>query len=332
MITRTNAAALMREDVANEILQGVVQRSAVMQLARRLPNMSTKQRRLPVLSALPTAGFIDGDTGRKPLTTLEWGNKYLEAEELAVIVPIPEAVLDDTSYDVWGEVRPRIEEAMGLAFDAAVLFGTNKPVSWPAGIAPAAVTAGNSVQAGTGGDVFDDILGAGGVISLVEEDGFFVTGHVAARTMRARLRGLRDLQGQPIFMRTLDGGQNLQNSTRYELDGSPVFFPPNGAMDPDQALLISGDWSQAVYALRQDITYKVLDQAVLQDANGDIVYNLAQQDMVALRAVMRIAWQVANPISVANQNNLTRFPFAVLTPENGNGGGEGGESEGGESE
>jgi len=324
MITRTNAAALMREDVANEILQGVVQQSAVMQLARRLPNMSTKQRRLPVLSALPTAGFIDGDTGRKPLTTMEWDNKMLEAEELAVIVPIPEAVLDDASYDVWGEVRPRIEEAMGVAFDAAVLFGTGAPSSWPDDILTAAAAAGNTVAAGTGSDIYDDILGEGGVISLVEEDGYFVTGHVAARVMRARLRGLRDTTGQPIFMRSLDGGQNVQASTRYELDGSPIYFPGNNAVDPTEALMISGDWTQAVYALRQDITYKILDQAVLQDASGDIVYNLAQQDMVALRAVMRIAWQVANPITVGNSGNATRFPFAVLTPAAAGGGGDGG--------
>lgn len=324
MITRSNASALMREDVAREIIQGVTEQSAVMQLARRLPNMTTKQRRLPVLATLPTASFIDGDTGRKPVTSMEWDSKYLEAEELAVIVPIPEAVLDDADYPIWDEVRPRIEEAMATAFDAAVLFGTNAPTSWPDDLLTASIAAGNSVAAGTGDDIFEDILGPGGVISLVEQDGYLVTGHVAAREMRARLRGLRDTTGQPIFMRSLDGGQNVQTGTRYELDGSPVYFPGNNAVDPTQALMFSGDWSKAVYALRQDITYKLLDQAVLQDADGEITYNLAQQDMVALRAVMRIAWQVANPITVGNSNNATRFPFAVLTPEAAGGGGDGG--------
>jgi len=106
----------------------------------------------------------------------------------------------------------------------------------------------------------------------------------------------------------------MQETTRYELDGVPVEFPLNGAIDPEQSLLISGDFSQLVWAVRQDISYKILDQAVIQDADGKIIYNLAQQDMVALRAVMRIGWELPNPVNRVNPDDNTRYPFAVLTP------------------
>ena len=147
-----------------------------------------------------------------------------------------------------------------------------------------------------------------GVLALVEEDGYMVNGHAAALSMKAKLRGLRDANGQPIFMRS------MQEGTRYELDGEPMYFPRNGAIDPATALMFSGDWTKVVYALRQDITWKLADQASLHDAAGNLVYNLFQQDMIAMRVVMRIAWQIANPINRVNPDDATRYPFAVLVP------------------
>ena len=308
VIARSDAAALIPEEVSREIVQGVAETSACLRLFRRLPNMSRKQQRVPVLSALPTAYFVNGDTGFKQTTEQAWENKYLNAEEIACIVPIPEAVLDDADYDIWAEVRPRIVEAFGVVIDAAILFGTNKPASWPASILYGATRAGHVVALGTGADIYDDIMGENGVISLVEEDGYMVNGHIAAMTMKAKLRGLRDTNGQPIFVRS------MQDRTRYELDGEPMEFPANGAFDVTKALMFSGDFRQAVYAMRQEITYKVLTEAVIQDDTGAIVYNLAQQDMVALRAVMRLAWQVPNPVTRLQPTEAQRYPFAVLTP------------------
>lgn len=309
IINRTDADALIPVEVSREIIQGVPQQSAVMQLATQLPNMTAKQKRMPVLNSLPMAYFVNGDTGTKQTTQMAWKNKFLEAEEIAVIVPIPEAVLDDSEYDIWGQVRPRIEAAFGQVFDAAVLYGTNKPSTWLDGIVTQATAKNKVVALGTGGDLYDDIMSENGVISLVEESGYMVNGHVGAMTMRGKLRGLRDADGQPIFKST------MQESTRYQLDGEQMIFPQNGSIDPTKSLMISGDWKQLVYAIRQDMTYKILTEAVIQDpATGEIVYNLAQQDMVALRCVMRLGWQLPNPINYLVPTEAERFPFAVLTP------------------
>ena len=307
-ISRTDAAALIPEEVAREIIQQVPEQSAVMRLGRKLPNMTRAQLRMPVLSGLITANFVSGDVGLKQTSDAAWTNKYINAAELAVIVPIPEAVLDDLAYDVWGEVRPRIIEAFGKAFDQAVMYGTNKPSDWPDGILTGAIAASQTVTLGAGADLYEDILGEGGVIAKVEEDGFMVTGHIAALALRSKLRGMRDADGSPIFVRT------VQSTTPYELDGTPVDFPRNGSVIPASSLLISGDWTQLVYSVRQDVTYKVLTESVIQDAGGNIIYNLAQQDMVALRVVMRIGWQLPNPITQVNQVEATRYPFAVLLP------------------
>lgn len=306
--TRTDAAALIPEEVNRQIIQDVPSQSAVMRLARRLPNMSRAQLRMPVLSGLITAGFVNGDTGKKPTSAAAWENKYINAEELAVIVPIPEKVLDDQDYDLWGEIRPRISEAFGAAFDAAVLHGTNAPSSWPEDLEDASAAAGHAVSLAGFADAFDAVMGEGGSLSFVEADGYMVSGHVAAMSMKAKLRGLRDAQGQPIFM------TSLQDRTRYALDGEPVEFPRNGAIIPAQVLMFSGDWTQIVWSMRQDLTYKILTEATLTDGAGNILYSLAEQDMIALRAVMRLGWQVPNPITRLSPTESTRYPVATLIP------------------
>ena len=162
------------------------------------------------------------------------------------------------------------------------------------------------------GDLYEAILsenagGDKGLLMLLEEDGYMATGHVAAVEMRGKLRGVRDVNGNPIFMRS------MQQAGQYELDGAPVEFPLDGSVNPAQYLDIAGQWDQLVYATRQDMTYKVLDQAVITDDAGAIVYNLAQQDMVALRAVMRLGFALPNPVNAVNTNAATRFPFSFLT-------------------
>lgn len=306
IIDRTGAESLIPETRAREIIQGTIARSAVLSQGRKLPNLSSKTHKMPVLDMLPIAYFVNGDTGNKKTTNMKWDKKIITAEEIAVIVPIPEAVLDDSEYDIWAEVRPRVEEAFGKVIDGAVLFGVNAPDSWRDDIVTTATSATSVVTLGSSDSLYDKIMGEGGVIAKVEESGFFVTGHMADISMRAKLRGLKDSTGNPIFK------SDMQESTRYSLDGSAMTFPNNGSFDKSKALMISGDFSQLVYAIRQDITFKLFTEGVVQNTDGTIAYNLMQQDMVALRAVMRLGWEIPNPINSLKTDKSKRCPFAIL--------------------
>ena len=306
IIDRTGADSLIPEERAREIIQGVVTQSAVLQRGRKLPNMSSKTYKMPVLDMLPIAYFVDGDTGTKKTTKQAWDKKVITAEEIAVIVPIPEAVLDDSDYDIWGEVRPRIVEAFGKVIDGAILFDVNKPTTWRDGIVTTATKSNFVVTLADGDNLYDKIMSEDGVISKVEESGYFVNGHMADISMRAKLRGLKDTTGQPIFK------SDMQNGTTYSLDGSPMTFPNNGAFDRSKALMISGDYNQLVYAIRQDITFKLFTEGVVQNTDGTIAYNLMQNDMVALRAVMRLGWEIPNPINSVQSDKTKRCPFAIL--------------------
>lgn len=307
IVNRTDLSGLIPEPVTREIIQGVTEGSAVLQMGRRLPNMTSKTQTMNVLDMLPTAYFVNGDTGMKQTTKMKWDKKKIYAEEIAVIVPIPEAVLDDADYDIWGEVRPRLVEAFGKVIDGAILFGTNKPTSWRDSVLETCTKAGSVVAATP--YIYDDLLAEGGVIAKVEESGYLVNGIMSAIQMRAKLRGLKDLNGNPIFK------TDMQGATPYALDGSPMYFPRNGAFDTAKALMFAGDWSELVYSIRQDITFKIFDQGVVQDpSDNSIVYNLMQNDMVALRAVMRLGWEIPNPKTAYNDTLPKYCPFAVYAP------------------
>ena len=313
MISRSDLAGLIPEPVTREIFQGVTEHSAVLRAGRKLPNMTAKTQTINVLDMLPMAYWVDGDTGFKRESKQAWDKKKLYAEELAVIIPIPEAVLDDANYDIWGEVKPRVVEAFGRKIDEAILFGLSKPATWRDSLVETAVDAGTVVT--DSGDLFADLMGPGGVIAKAEESGFMPTGVMSAVSMRARLRGLTDLSGRPLFL------SDMQGSAHYALDGMPIQFPMNGAWDADSALMIVGDFSQLVYSIRQDVTYKILTEATIVDPTSRaVLYSLAQQDMVALRAVMRLGWEIPNPVSAFSSDLEARSPFAVYLPAEDNGG------------
>ena len=296
VIAKTDVEDLIETQVAQEIFEGVTKESKALSMFRRLPNMTSDKTKLRVLDSLPVAYFVDEtqNNGRKNTTKMAWDKKYINAAELAVIVPIKENVLNDASIDIWAEVRPRIVEAFAKKIDNAMFFGVDKPTDWRAGLVPSVISAGAEVD--ETGHLYSDI---NDVMTKVEESGYEVNGILGGVGLKGKFRMMTDTTGQPL--NTTEIG-----SVRRE-------FMDNGVWDKTTSTLIAGDFSQAVYAIRQDVTYKILDQAVIQDTDGSILYNLAQDDMVALRVVMRLGWEIPNPVNALNETSA-RFPFASLKP------------------
>ena len=306
VIGRSDVAGIIPVEYSYEFIKAVPEASHVMRLARRLRDMTVYEERLPVMSALATAYFVDGDTELVQATEVNWENKYIYAKDLAVIVPIPRNVLNDSKIPLWAQVRPECATALGVAIDNAVLYGTNKPAAWPDAIVTGAASASHDVSLAAHADIYAALLDEDGVFSLVEQDGFGVTGSIAHLSMKGKLRGCRDAEGQPIF--TKDPAVAAQ----YNLDGTPIYFPTNGAGNSTYSP-ISGDWSQLVYSMRQDIEFEVYTEGIIQDAGGNIIYNLMQQRMAAIMVVMRLGFALPNPINRVNETAATRYPFAYLT-------------------
>lgn len=304
-ITRTDALALLARQDINEIIKPETSGSAALASFRTI-RMSAGTASMPVLAALPTAGWVGESataaSGVKPTSKVSWTDKKLVAEEIAVIVPVHENVLDDSRFDIWGEVRPLVSAEFGRVLDAAVFFGENKPTSWtdPA-LVPGAVAAGNSIAQGTGDGTSTDLAGDfNAAFGLVEEDEFDVNAAFTGRFLRTQLRGLRDADGQPIY---LDGFRSDNNTA--SIYGQDLFYVGNRSWDREDAIALVGDRSKVVLGIREDVQVKLLDQATV----GGI--NLAERDMVALRFKFRVAFATA--FSTAG-GETTDYPFAAITP------------------
>lgn len=307
--SRTDAGALIPEDVVSDVLGRATDESAVLQMFRRVP-VSRGQLRMPVLSALPLAYWVTGDTGLKQTTEVNWANKFLNIEEIATIMPVPDSVIEDAEQNIWDESLPYLVEAVGRTLDSAVFFGTNAPASFPTNINDAAAAAGNSVTEGALAAAGGFMADVDSTIALLEADGFDPTGYVAARSARGKLRSARNSQGD-----RLDAGR--LNGSLSELDGLPVAYPmrglfPTGGAAGTNVRLFVGDWSEFVIGIRRDITVDTFREGVIQDNTGQIVYNLMQQDMSAIRITMRIGWQVSNAINFDQGTEASRYPAARL--------------------
>ena len=309
---------LIPEEVQREIVQSVEEKSAALTLMPRV-RMKRAQQRIPVMSQLPVAYWVTGanldarDIGLKQTTSLAWDNVYLNAEEIAVIVPISKNLLSDLDYDFWAQVKPKVTEAFGVALDEAVFFGVNAPTTFPPSIVAGALAAGNEVVAGTSAvDFLDDVNNG---MAAVEADGFDISGFWARRQVRAKLRGLRSTTKEFIYYPDESPAGSPRIGTLF---GEKIVFNNAGlsgfATGATGYSMIGGDWEQSMLAIREDIDMEMFDTGVITDNATPplIIYNLLQQDMVALRVTARFAWAIPNPINRAQPVKANRYPFFTI--------------------
>ena len=245
IIDRSAAQSLIPPELVHEIIQGATKYSVALQIFKRGRNMLRDEVLMPALSMLPEGGWLNSDNAIKPLTDQAWEMVEMYAEEYAARVIIPDNVREDAVFDMWGEILPRLQEHYGKAFDQAVFMGVNKPRRFRADLVTACYQAGAVVQSTT--NINNDINNA---LSLVEQSGYDPTALVAGVGMKAKFRMNLDGVGRPLYL------PFIEQLNKYYLD--------NGAWDDNKALMIVGDFSQAMYSVREDMTVKISADAATQ--------------------------------------------------------------------
>ena len=308
LITRSDVPIPTEE--VGELLKVMPEESILLKRARRQP-MSTKTVKQTIMTTFPDAYWVDGDTGLKQTTKQSFSQPTMTAEELAVIAVVPDAVIDDSSLPIWETLRPYLAEAIGKKVDQAAIYGIDKPTSWPLALVPGAIAAGVITPGNLAATPADQRKDAGQLVAdlglkMARDAGASLSGLIAQAGTGWELDRIRDADRRPIY----DGVAGA-------LRGVPFDELKNGAWTGvgtgDTAVpLIGVDWSQVYIGIRQDITVKMLDQAVISDADGKVVFNLAQQDAKALRIVFRVGYQAVMPVNHQQLDPAKRFPAGVI--------------------
>lgn len=306
--------AMLRDD---PLFNDIMRESVVFSRGRNIGSMPKGKTSIPIPESLISAGFVDGDTGDKPVTDASIGQNTLVAGKIAAIVLIPQNVIDDSDIDLWEDwIRPNIPEAFGASLDGAALFGNGKPVDWVGfqqGLVPQAVAKGNAVTLGN--DIYQSIMGPNGLIYQVNADGFPVNGFAGDSEIEAELRGAVDTNGRPLYNSFLEP---ISGEARQAIDGKPYFSLENGAWFDTvyNSLLIGGDFRKLIYSIVKEIEYKISTDATVTLPNGQVI-SCFQKNVVAFLMEMRVAAAVLNPVTRKNPNAATRFPFSVLVRNTG---------------
>lgn len=310
LIVRSEVA--MAEDRVPEIFKLASESSVVMSMARKLRNATKDEVKLRVTSELPLVYWVDepGKTSTYPNTILKqtasaaWEDVTLYLRELAAIVPVAQNVINDQDFDIMGEIKQELADAIAKEIDRVTLTSAAnlQPDDFPDSVY-VGLPAGHIIShAAFTGDYYDELLGVDGVFSQVEQDGYAVNGVIGSLRFKGLLRGLRDgATGVPIFAPSMAAGMP------GTIDGVPVRFTDRTG----SVLALAGDWNQLVWTIAQDIKFDVFDTGVIQDGNGAIVHNLMQEDKVALRVTFRYGFALPLPATDVTISGL-QYPFAAL--------------------
>ena len=262
------------EEISGEIIKDVARGSSIIRLSKA-EDMKTDEKKVPVMTSGAGAYWV-GEGERIKTSGAAWIYPKLTAKKLAVIIPVTKEKLNDTTIDVFSELQESIAEAFYKTIDAACIFGTNSP--FETSLFGKIKSAGNII---TESEKID--IDVSDLMSKVEENGFDVNGFTATIGLKGTLRKLRDNNGASLF---------IEGTNQKEFYSQPIEFVRNGAWDKEKATIIGGEWKYSLFGLKQGIEFEILKEATLQntlDSDGKPI-SLAEQDMIAIKATMRVAY------------------------------------------
>jgi len=274
---------LVTEGFSAEVLQLVESKSVCEPFLNVWP-MAHKVENVNTITQDAEAYFVT-EAMKKPKSKIKFGNFKMELECIATIIPFSEDWVKFANAQTNVLLENAIVKAITKLIDQSYLGYVPNP--WPNTIS-GSIPAGNIITTGA-----DFLIMLSNALGKVEEAEYEADGIAAPLTLKATLRNMRDLNGQPIFQ----PATATEPATCY---GLPIRFSGNmiATGSPATKELIVGDWKQAYKGNDQAIEFKMLDQATIT-LNDGTLFNLPEHNMVAIKAVVWKAFNVLRPTAFA---------------------------------
>lgn len=256
------------------ILQDVLENSKIMQLGKFQDMGGNSEKSFSFWADKPGAYWV-GEGEKIQTSKPTHVEASMKSHKLGVILLASREYLNYTYSDFFEAMKPQIAEAFRKKFDNAGILNVENPFNQS--IDTAAVNSGNVVE---GGISYNNLLELEDVLLAddVEANGF-----ISKAQNKTALRQARDeATGESLFDRsnnTIDGIQAV--------DLKSADFP--------KGTLYAGDFDHLYYGIPYNINYEISSQAQLstiQNADGSPV-NLYEQELIALRATMDVAFLIA---------------------------------------
>lgn len=287
--TEADGGYLVPKELQAEILRISGEYGVARREMRYIPfGGASNSRVIPKLNSSVAVYWTD-EGAKKQSTKATFGVITQTLKKLAAIVPFTEELMEDTEIDIVKLLAELIVEAVEAEEDTQYFMGTGTP--WTGllntvGIPSIAIATGTTFADITASDLL-------AMQGKVKKKARATAKYYLSSSVMDLVRGLKDYNGQFIFRDVQLTGDvpRLFGKEVVEVDVMPG---QDEAVQTNKVFVLFGDLKLgAIYGDKKDLRLKLLTEATVFDVDNSTEINLAQQDMVALRAVKRTGFVVA---------------------------------------
>ncbi len=193
------ASTLLPPQVTGPIFDKVMETSAVMSRARRVPLGLSANTSIPISMDVPTAGWV-AEGGVKPVAAGSTGVKQMTAKKVALLVPVSEEIVRTNAAGLYDQLQQDLPTAISRAFDYAAIHGKDLRTGAAGPFPEYLKQSANAVELGTAsqgtGGAYADLVN---VEKAVVAAGFDFTGWAIDPILRSQLKLATDTTGRPLW-------------------------------------------------------------------------------------------------------------------------------------